>query len=85
MPGFCGEGVEVDEDGGSREGFEAVDHGRRKRGERKVIGSWSILEEKFQECNMREGVGLATSVETLGVDLSTRTKQLRANEKAGRQ
>ena len=32
LPGFCGEGVEVDEDGGSREGFEAVDHGRRKRG-----------------------------------------------------
>ena len=50
-----------------------------------MIGSWSILEEKFQECNMREGVGLATSVETLGVDLSTRTKHLRANEKAGRQ
>ena len=34
----------------------------------RVIASWSELEEKCQECSKREEVGLATSVETSGVD-----------------
>ena len=39
---------------------------------------------RYQECSEREGIGLASSVETLGGDLRTRTKQLGAKEKAGR-
>ena len=50
----------------------------------KVIASCGHLEETFQECSKREGVGLATSVESLGVDLKTRTKQLGAKEEARR-
>ena len=41
-----------------------------------------IWKETFQECSRREGAGLATRVETLGVDLRTRTKQLGAKENA---
>ena len=44
-----------------------------KDGKSKVIASCTYLEEKLRECN-KEGVILATSVETLGVDLQTRTK-----------
>ena len=52
---------------------------RRTRKEKsKVIASSSYLEEKFQKCR------LAIRVETLGVDLRTRTKQLGAKEKARR-
>ena len=58
--------------------------GLRKRGKNKMIASCSCLEEKFQECSKTEGVGLATSLETLEVDLRTRTKQLGATEKARR-
>ena len=49
---------------------------RGRRGRSKVIALCTYLEEKFQECSKGEGVGLATSVETCGVDL--RTKQLGA-------
>ena len=38
----------------------------------------------FRKAAKEEGVVLATSVETLGVDLKTRTKQLGAKEKAKR-
>ena len=48
-----------------------------------MITSRECLEEKFLECT-RKGVDLATSVETLGVDLRLRTKQLGAKEKAMR-
>ena len=37
--------------------------------------SCGYLEEKFRECS-RKRVDLATSVETLGVDFRTKTKQL---------
>ena len=50
-----------------------------KEGKSKVIASCGYLEEKFQECTKPEGAELATSVETLGVDLRT-TKQLGAKE-----
>ena len=46
----------------------------------KVLASCSYLEEKFQECSNKEGARLVTSVETLGVDLRARTKQLEATE-----
>ena len=52
-----------------------------KEGKSKVITSCQYLEERFQECS-KKGVALATSVETLGVDLRTSTKQLVAKEKA---
>ena len=34
-----------------------------KEGKSNVIASCSYLDEKFQECSNREGMGLATSVE----------------------
>ena len=42
------------------------------KGNTKVIALCSFVEEKFQGCSNREAVGLATSVETTGVDLKTR-------------
>ena len=56
----------------------------RKVEKSKVTASCRYLEEKFQECSKREGVGLATSVASLRVDLRTRTKQLGAKEKVRR-
>ena len=49
--------------------------GGGKEGQRKAITSCQHVEEKFQECSKEEGVVLETSVETLGVDLRTRTQQ----------
>ena len=40
--------------------------GRGKGEKSTVMASCSYLEEKFQECSEREGVGLATSITTLG-------------------
>ena len=54
-----------------------------KEGNSKAVTSCKYLEERFQECSKKEEV-LATKVETLGVDLRTRTKQLVAKEKARR-
>ena len=64
------------------EGLEAFDH-RRRDGKSKGLASCSFLDEKFQECSKKE-VALDTSVETLAVDLRTRTRQLGAKEKARR-
>ena len=47
-----------------------------------MIASCSFLEETLRECSKREGVIVAESVETLGVDLRTQTKKLGAKEKA---
>ena len=55
-----------------------------KEGKSKVITSCNYVEERFQECRMKEGVALETSVETLGVDLRARTKAVGAREKARR-
>ena len=55
-----------------------------QEGKSNVIASFSYLEDNFQEYSRREGVGLATSVETSGVDFRTRTKQLGAEQKARR-
>ena len=54
-----------------------------KEGKSRVITSCEYLDEGFPEYS-KEGIGLATSIETLGVDLRTRTKQLEAKEKARR-
>ena len=51
-----------------------------KEGKGKAITFCENLEERFQKCSKKEGVVLATSVETLGVDLRTRTKQLGSEE-----
>ena len=53
-----------------------------KEGKSKVIASCGSLEENFRECSKSEGVGVATRVDTLGVDLRTKTRQLGATEKA---
>ena len=71
------------------EGPKIVNRGRMRtekgrEGESKVIASCSYLEANFQRCSKKGGVALANSVETLGVDLTTRTKQLGAKGKAGR-
>ena len=54
-----------------------------KEGRSKAITSCTCLEGRFQECS-KKGVGLATGVETLGVDLRSGTKQLGTKEKARR-
>ena len=40
-----------------------------KEGQSNVIISCIYLEERFHECSKKEGVIMATSVETTGVDL----------------
>ena len=55
-----------------------------KEGPSNVIATCSSLEEMFQECSKKRGVGLATCVETCGVDSRTTTKQLATKEKARR-
>ena len=51
-----------------------------------MIASCGFLEDKdkVRQCSKEEGVTLADSVETLGVDLRTRVKRLGANEQARR-
>ena len=54
-----------------------------KEGKSKMIASWGFLENELSQFS-KEGVTLADSVETLGVDLRTRVKRLGAKEKAKR-
>ena len=53
-----------------------------KEGKSKVITSCRFWEESFQKRSEEQVVTLATIVETLGVDLRTRTKQLGEKEKS---
>ena len=53
-----------------------------KEGKSKVITSSRYLEERFWECSKRGGVVLTTSVVTLGVDLRTKSQQLREERSA---
>ena len=55
-----------------------------KKGKSKMIASCGFLENELSQFSKEEGVTLAESVETLGVDLSTRVKRLGAKEKARR-
>ena len=57
---------------------------RGKGGKSKAFNFCKYLEKRLQECSKKERVVLAINVETLGVDLRTRTKQLGAKEKARR-
>ena len=41
-----------------------------------MIAACGYLEEKLRECSEEEGVILARSVETLGVDLRTKVQRL---------
>ena len=52
-----------------------------KEGKSKVMTSCKCLEVRFQKCSQKERVVLATSNETLGAELKTRTDQLGAKEK----
>ena len=54
-----------------------------KKGKSKMIASWGLLENELSLFS-KEGVTLTDSVETLGVDLRTIFKRLRAKEKARR-
>ena len=49
-----------------------------------MIASCGFLEEKLRQCSKEEGVAVADSMESLGVDLRTRVKKLGAKEKARR-
>ena len=55
-----------------------------KEGKSKMIASCGFLEDELRQYSKAEGVTLADSVGTLGVDLRTRVKRLGANEKARR-
>ena len=55
------------------------EHG--KGGESKRIASCGFLEHELRQCS-KEGVTMADSVESLGVDLGSRVKSLGAKEKA---
>ena len=57
-----------------REGSEVVDHRRGKRREEQDDCVAQLLGKEVSTCSYKEGVGLSTSVEKLGVDLRTRTK-----------
>ena len=52
--------------------------------EGKMIASCGFLEDELRQCSKEEGVTMTDSVETLGVDLRTRAKNLEAKEKARR-
>ena len=55
-----------------------------KEGKSEMIASCGFLENEPSQISREEGVTLADSVETLGVDLRTRVKRLGAKEKARR-
>ena len=55
-----------------------------KEGKSKMIVSCGFLEEELLQCSKGEGVTMASSVETLGVDFRKRVKRLGVKEKAGR-
>ena len=55
-----------------------------KEGKSKMIASCRLLDDERVQCSKEEGVTMANSVETLGVDLRTRVKRLGAKEKARR-
>ena len=49
-----------------------------------MIASCGFLEDELRQCSKEDGVTLADSVGTLGVDLRTRVKNLGAKERARR-
>ena len=55
-----------------------------EEGKSKMIASCGFLENELRQFSREEGVTMANSVETLGVDRTTRVKRLGAKEKARR-
>ena len=55
-----------------------------KEGKSKMIASCGFLESELRQFSREEGVTMADSVDSLGVDLRTRVKKLGAKEKAKR-
>ena len=55
-----------------------------KEGKSKIIASCGFLEHELRQFRREEGMTLADSVETLGVDLRTRVKRLGTKERARR-
>ena len=55
-----------------------------KEGKSKTIILCGLLEDELRQCSKEEGVTMAGSVETLGVDLRTGVKKLGAKEEARR-
>ena len=56
-----------------------------REGKRKMIASCGFLEDELRQCSKEEGVTMADSVETLGVDLRTRVKNVeRKKKRAGK-
>ena len=53
-----------------------------KEGKSKMIASCGFLEDELRQFSREEGVTMADSVDSLGVDLRTRVKKLGAKEKA---
>ena len=49
-----------------------------------MIASCGFLEDELRQCSKEEGVTMADSVETLGIDLRVRVKNLGVKEKARR-
>ena len=49
-----------------------------------MIASCGFLEDELRQCSQEEGVTMADSVETLGVDLRTRVNKLGVKEKVRR-
>ena len=67
-----------------KKGFKLSVTENEKGGKSKMIASCGFLEDELRQCSKEEGVTMADSVETLGVDLRTRVKNLGAKEKARR-
>ena len=55
-----------------------------KDGKSKAIASCGFLEDELRQYSKEGGVTMADSVETLGVDLGTRVKNLGVKEQARR-
>ena len=53
-----------------------------EEGKSKMIASCGFMENELRQFSEEEGVPLADSVETLGVDFRTRVRRLGAKEKA---
>ena len=67
-----------------RKGLELSVTDDGKEGKSKMIASCDFLEDELRQFSREEGVTMADSVDSLGVDLRTRVKKLGAKEKARR-
>ena len=65
-----------------KKGFKLSVTENGKEGKSNMIASCGFLEEELRQFSKEEGVTLADSVETLGVDLRTRERRLGAKRKS---